>query len=247
MKSRFQNLLSILNGKIVIITIILVFFGSFGGIFTLGNKLWNANFFDQMLSCLTLPFNIILIFLAISINIISLSNDIKNNTVILRYKDFQSYLKENFKYNILYISILFLISLFLTIFSCLILTELKIVIVDYQFYHISNLLYFFFYLFRTIVFVYLISTIIFYFNQKFGNKLTLFFLIIFLIQFVIPLESFGIQTKINGFPLLLSTFFSLIEYKSFLIEIIYSLVYFGIMLIFLFFLKYLCIRKRKDI
>ena len=231
LSKRFSNLLSMIKTKTLIITIILVFLGSFSGIFKLGSKIWQANFFHQFLFCLTSKWNIILILIAISINIISLSLDFKNNTVILRYKNYKAYLKDNFKYNILYITILLIISLFLTTFLSLIVTEFKIEIIKYTYYNIPNWLYLLFYLLRLIILINLLSMIIFYLNQKFGNKVTLIFLIFIIMPIVFPFNKFGIETRIRDFPIFFNSFFELISYKSFGLEILYSLIHIVILIL----------------
>lgn len=240
-----KELLTLINSKTIIATILIIFIGSTPAIF-LENLLY-ANVFNQLINCFTANFHLVLLILAISINIITLSSEFKNSNMILKYKNYQEYLKFCLKKNLMYVFLILLISFFFCIFTSLVSVEFKLNIISYYYYDISNLTYFLFTSIKTITFLNLISIIIFYFNQKFGNKPTLLLITLIIITFFIPI---GIDKKITSIfkmPFLVGHWFYSLPYSSFVLEILAFIIQGLILFIIGLLLKITCIKFRKDI
>ena len=245
MFKEFKNLINLINAKTIIATILIIFIGSIPAIFM--DSLLNANLFNQLINCFTTNFHLLLLILAISINIISLSSELKKSNIILRYENYNKYLKFCLEKNLMYVFLCLIISFFFCIFTSLISVDFKIKVISYYYYNISNLTYFIFTLIKAVIFLNLISIIIFYFNQKFKNKLTLGFIILVLLTFFMPIN---LDDKINSIfkmPILIAHWFYALPYSSFSLEILTFIVQSLILLLIGMLLKYLVIYKRKDI
>jgi len=245
MFKEFKSLISLINSKTIIGTILIIFIGSIPAIFM--DSLLNANLFNQLINCFTNNFHLLLLILAISINIISLSSELKKSNIILRHKNYRNYLEFCLRKNLMYVVLTLIISFFFCLFTSLISVDFKIEVISYYYYDISNLTYFLFTLIKTVVFMNLISFIIFYFNQKFKNKITLGFIILILLTFFIPINLDGKINSIFKMPILIGHWFYSLPYSSFLHEILVFFVQSLILLLIGIVLKYLVSYKKQDI
>lgn len=245
MIKKLKSTITLINSKTLIATILIIFIGSTPAMFL--DSLLYANLFNQLLNCFTSSFYLVLLILAITINIISLSSELKSSNIILRYKNYHEYLKSCLKKNLIYVLLTLIISIFFCLFISLVSVEFKIKIISYYYYNISNLTYLVFTLIKIIVFLNLISIIIFYFHQLFKNKITFFVLICLLATFFVPITLESKITSIVKIPIFIGHWFYALPYSSFFVEILAFLFQSLILILLGFLLKYLCVFKRKDI
>ena len=245
MFKEFKNLINLINAKTIIATILIIFIGSIPAIFM--DSLLNANLFNQLINCFTINFHLIFLILAISINIISLSSELKKSNIILRHENYYAYLKFCLKKNLMYVFLSLIISFFFCLFTSLVSVDFKIEVFPYYYYNISNLTYFIFTLIKTVTFINLISIIIFYFNQKFKNKTTLLLIILILLTFFVPINLDSQINSIFKMPILVGHWFYALPYSSFSLEILVFVLQSLILLLIGLILKYLTIYNRKDV
>ena len=242
MKNKLNTLLSLIKVKVLIATIIIIFFASL--YWVLSGDLLHSNFYNHILFSFSNFFYIIMIILLIVINIISLSNDFKSNSIITKYKSYKEYISSLLKINIIYIIIVLLISFILTIFSSLYVVNFKIEIIPFL-YNLTNLEYLLFYFSRMIIYLILLSIIIFYINVSFGNLIT--FIFTGLISLSLFFSNNKIIDSIIKIPFLVTSYFKINNFSSFKLEIIASIIMLIILILIICFLKYICIKKRLDI
>lgn len=241
MKNNLNTFLSLIKPKILITTIIIIFLASLYGVLTI--DLLHSNLYEHILFSLSNTFYIMMIILLIVINIISLSYDFKSNSIITKYKSYKEYTLDLLKINIIYIIIVLLISFILTIFSSLYAVNFKIEIIPFL-YNLTNLEYLLFYFSRMIIYLILLSIIIFYINITFGNIITLIFTSLISISLFINNKIIDSIIKI---PIIITSYFKLNNFISFKLEVIASIIMLIILILIIYLLKYICIKKRLDI
>ncbi len=241
MKNNLNTFLSLIKPKILITTIIIIFLASLYGVLTI--DLLHSNLYEHILFSLSNTFYIMMIILLIVINIISLSYDFKSNSIITKYKSYKEYTLNLLKINIIYIIIVLLISFILTIFSSLYAVNFKIEIIPFL-YNLTNLGYLLFYFSRMIIYLILLSIIIFYINITFGNIITLIFTSLISISLFINNKIIDSIIKI---PIIITSYFKLNNFISFKLEVIASIIMLIILILIIYLLKYICIKKRLDI
>lgn len=242
MKNNLNTFLSLIKPKILITNIIIIFLASLYGVLTI--DLLHSNLYEHILFSLSNTFYIMMIILLIVINIISLSYDFKSNSIITKYKSYKEYTLNLLKINIIYIIIVLLISLILTIFSSLYAVNFKIEIIPFL-YNLTNLEYLLFYFSRMIIYLILLSIIIFYINITFGNIITLIFTS--LISISLFINNNKIIDIIIKIPIIITSYFKLNNFISFKLEVIASIIMLIILILIIYLLKYICIKKRLDI
>ena len=72
----------------------------------------NKPLFNQLINCFTNNFHLLLLILAISINIISLSSELKKSNIILRHKNYRNYLEFCLRKNLMYVFLSLIIRFF---------------------------------------------------------------------------------------------------------------------------------------
>lgn len=244
MIKELKDLLTIIKNRTVIFTILIIFIGSLPAIFDV--YLLDANFYNQLLACFTSNFHITMLFLLVFLNIISLSKQYKISAFILKYKNYQTYLKGILKKCLLYLNLTLIISLILCLFFAWVSVDYKITIIPFQLYNISNLEYLIFYMIRVLIYLNLLTMIFFYCNQRFGTKITFLLLLFLILGEFMPIFPFNSSTGIIPKAFFIFNFFKITPYSTFLLEITASFIQLLLLIGIFFLMRYLAIFKRKE-
>lgn len=207
---------------------------------------YQASIIDSALTILS--FNIFnIIFFALlwknTVDVCTLMNT-KFDFIIMRLQSRKKYILFVLKY-VLLMNILFMVLFAILYLSInLFIPSKNFMIADYEFYGISNMQYFPFFLFRYVSISLLLSVIfaLLYLNFK---KKSIWMILLVIAGFLV----FPIQFSVHStFSLFLWTYFCPIAYESFYREVLYSILYLLVLLAITFGLGfYSCRNKRMDI
>ena len=242
--NEFSELIKIINTKTLIATIILIFLGLFAQFYDLGPQ---ENFYDLLVKCFSnyLFFSTILI--AISINIVSISNNYKTSNYILKHKNYKEYLNNLLRKNLLYITFIIVISLILVIIMSLSGTGFKIENISSIYPNLSIYLYAIYHLLRVIIYVYLLSIIIFYIEKRFKTNFVFLIIIFILISYFVPLnyDNMPIYKISMMYPFVIN-YITASSFSNFSLDIICSIIQVIKLIMIIMLFRYLCINKRKE-
>lgn len=239
--NEFNELTKVINIKTLIVTIVLLFLGLFSQFYDLGPQ---ENFYRLLIDCFSNYFFFITIILAISINIVSISNTYKTSNYILRNKNYKEYLKNILRKNLIYITFIIIITLILSIFMSLIGTDFKI-INEITIYNMPIIFFTLYHIIRFITIIYLLSLIIFYIEKRFGNNFVFIVIFILFVSIFIPLNIGVVIDITNMYPFIINYILGY-EFSTFNLDLVCSIIQVLKLIILIIILKYLCISKRKD-
>lgn len=248
LKENFKLLFSIIKTKQFIISISLILIGV---LITVFSPSANYNFWNRLTDCLTNETNIMILLLVVSSNVISISKELKNSNILLRYSNYETYLKNSLIINLIYTLLLLIINLIFCVLGTFIINLYmdsgNVTFIIHEIYGFNQLFYLIFFEFRMIIFILLIVTIIFFIYQNNNSKTTLFILVLIVSTFFININYPSLVNDLTNIPLIVTRFFSLINYANIYLELSATLIQFILLCIINSFLKYLLIKKRNEL
>lgn len=212
-----------------LLTVILAFYGSF----VLGAS--QDNFIDSNFITFTFPiFNILMLFILMlnTFNILS-SFDYEFSSYVIRLSNKKKYIKELLS-NILLFNVLHLFIFFLLYFSMMIFLKYNFIFIHkFYFYDISNLTYLIFYLIRYVIFCLVICLIEGLIYIKFKMKGFVITNVIFVLGLLLNTFKDYVTSNFLIFPW---SYFNIINYGTFSLEISFSILYLLVLEVLLYIL-----------
>lgn len=204
----------VVNNKRLFLSFI---FFSIGLIIPLFSVRPNTTFWQSLLDIYTNEWYSMMMLLSLSMLVINYYEITSNVNVVIRQINLKDYIDKNTKNLIKTIIIFMLISLIFTITISLILSNLSFETINYFPYNIPFNLYTVFTIVRFMIFMLLFSIIIYYFNWQ---NITLANITIGVLSILLL---FDFNIMINGIPMIVTTLFKPVSFKSFNKEVIYSI------------------------
>lgn len=200
-------------------------FFMFGMLVALCSPLVNATFETKLLDMISNRWFIIMSFLSISLFISDYCELSSNVNLVLRSKDLKTHIKGNVLYIIKIITIYMLISLFLMCVSAYIVSDFQVDFGVHLFYSIPMWSYIIIHFFRIWILYIVLSVLVYFIDWKFGNIpfCIICFLFLVLMLFGIDFYNVIIIDNIFDIPILVTSYFKVIEFSSLKLEIFASL------------------------
>lgn len=207
------------------------------------------NFWHKLYNILNNPIYNMLLFVSIGINSIYMISDcMKNYIIISRYQNIKKITKQFLKHIAMFTTYLIIISFIIAISGAVIFSFGDLKMINHPIYDFPIVIYIGFFLIRSIAIACIINSIIYLLFLKFGDIITT---VIVLINSSLFLFSPGGLTNIDHFykmNLLYYNYYSIVNYNSFLLEIIVSFIEIIILIATIqLFLKILNNKKRDFI
>lgn len=186
----------------------------------------DISYIDKFLFIFTDPYYIIFIFLVLFFNktfLLELFD--KNSTYIIRFKNKGKYLKSLIVMICFGNFVLFIINLIILLIIINIFSGIDFKTNLYMDYHITTLSYFIFYFIRFIMLVMIWQIICVLITKSINNKITLFITFVFFGFLLFYPYEFMVIENISNIKFGLYDYFRSYNYKSFNLEIVFSIIY----------------------
>ncbi len=244
LRNRFTRIHSHFNRKD---TLIIVLIMGLGILIPLFSPTSQYNFWFNLYNILTNTYCNLFLVLSGILNIsLYLKSDYKYN-LVNRFSSLKEYVRYHIP-DILYMTChLFFIYILLSVAGAIAFSMNHFEMVDYMFYGISILEYLPFFLVRELGILLFVQLISFFVLEMGRKKFTVLFTILIVSCFVVTTNTNSIISHFYEASLSFPFYFQNIEYSSFSLEVLCSILYFGVLFLVYRLIFVLTTRKKRDI
>ena len=247
-RNDFAMLFSYIELKHFIVIALMIFIGVTPTIFSPSN---NYNFWNRLLDTLTSRINVIFLILVIIVNMVNLSKDLKSSNIILRYKNYEEYLQMYLRITILSSLIIILINSIFCVIGVVIITSIMgnfdFSLIMHEMYDFPLYIYLLFFEIRKILFILLLTTIIYFIFQGTNSKITLLVTVSLLSTFFIDTNYPLIVNDLTNIPIIVTRYFSNIAYSNIFLELSCTLIQFILLCIIIYIEKYIILKRKNEL
>lgn len=206
------------------------------------------NFWYKLYSILTSAFFNMMFFLAIGVNVISLSAELsKSYNIISRYADYKVLIKNFIKDIVATTLILSLVAIILSVSGAIILSFGDFSMITHERYNIPIVIYLIFFAIRNSIFACIINVIIYMLFLSLKKIFTMIIILFINILFVLLPSHTTVISHFYNVPYLYHYYFMEVPYYSFFLELICSILQLIILIAVYKILFRIVILKKRDL
>lgn len=206
------------------------------------------NFWNRLYNILNNPVYNMMLFISVGINLIYLAGDMKSNYMIIsRYGDLKLINKKFIEDIIIFTVYLIFISFILAIASSVLFSFGDIKMINHPLYDIPMVIYILFFFLRSIILASIVNSIIFLVYTLFNKIITIIIVLINSSYFMINNVSSSSIAHFYNMHLLFHNYYTYVNYNSFFLEIIISIMEIIIMFIINNIIFNIAVRKKSDL
>ena len=172
-----------------------------------------------------------------------------NINIMIRFKDLKSFIKNALKVITNNIIIYLIFAIFISFIFSIVISNFNFSTYYYSYYEINLIIYEMFFAIRLIAIIYLLSIICYFLRFNFGNVITIIIFavitILNLMYYQIPFFSNINITDFTSIPFLFISYFKIIDFSSFWLEICASLIQLLILVTIIIIIEFINIEKEQ--
>lgn len=183
------------------------------------------NFWNKLYNILNNPVYNMLLFISIGINSIYMASEyMKNYNILSRYQNIKIATKQCIKDIIIFTSYLIIISFIIAVAGAVIFSFGDLKMINHQIYNFPIIFYILFFLFRSIIMASIINSIIYLLFLKFDNVITIIIILVNSSLFFLLPGDLSIIDHFYEMHFLYYNYYNIVNYSSFLLEIVVSMI-----------------------
>ena len=172
-----------------------------------------------------------------------------NINIMIRFKDLKSFIENALKVITNNIIIYLIFAIFISFIFSIVISNFNFSTYYYSYYEINLIIYEMFFAIRLIAIIYLLSIICYFLRFNFGNVITIIIFavitILNLMYYQIPFFSNINITDFTSIPFLFISYFKIIDFSSFWLEICASLIQLLILVTIIIIIEFINIEKEQ--